>query len=176
MIRSPTASFSAKDQGMEEKPAKMWQLVSRYRNRLAIVTAAILVLLTWIITYFLSASSIDLNMKAAWIAVVAALVNLASTTAVFVVASVLFERENDAKLGDAIRQIILETQDRPVDLSQVRFPDLIDGAKEIDFVVQGWNGWAAQQPIAKSLIRFFERGGVFRLYVCNPDTNKALPN
>src|SRR5689334_614864 len=127
---------------MEEKPAGMWHLISTYRNRLAILTAGVLFLLTWILTYFLSVSSIDANFKAAWIAVVAALVNLGSTAAVFVVASVLFRREDDAKLTDVIRQIILKTQDRPTDLSQVRFPDLIDSAKEIDFVVQGWNGWA----------------------------------
>jgi hypothetical protein len=161
---------------MVEHPTIRWQSITKYRNWLGLLAAVLCLVLSWILTYFLLKSGLEQNIKNASLAVIATLVNLASTAAVFVVASVLFQREDDAKLEDTFRHIILETQERPVDLSQVRFEDLIDRAEEIDFVVQGWNGWAAQRPTARALTNFFERGGRFRLYLCHPDSPQAVPN
>jgi hypothetical protein len=161
---------------MPEKTDKVWETIRKYRYLLGGVTVAVLLLASWLLTFLLARSDLAPDLKTASLAVVALLINSASTVIVFIVVSVLFAREDAAKSADLLRKAISEAQDRPTDLSKVRWVELIDSAREIDFVVQGWNGWAEHPDIFKALTGFFERGGTFRLYVCNHESDAAGSN
>jgi hypothetical protein len=56
-------------------------------------------------------------------------------------------------------------------LEQINWAALIAGASEIDFVVQGWDGWI--EANASYLRSFMDRGGKFRLFVYDPISEKT---
>lgn len=56
-------------------------------------------------------------------------------------------------------------------LADVDWSALIRDARKIDFVVQGWERWPERQKSA--LGQFFKMGGVFNLYITDPDSTRA---
>ena len=160
---------------------KLPNIIRKYRLLLAIVGSLALFFVSWTLTYN-NAGNLDqtgqpdlaANWRAAWLSVAAAfLINLTSTGIAFAFVLFLFNKEDEEIHGEALKSIIYDAMNVPLNLEQVPWTDLIDNASQIDFVVQGWNGWADNAGISKALTRFFDRGGRFCLYVCSPDAKEA---
>jgi len=159
---------------------KLANAIRKYRLSLAIVGSLFLLLSSWILAYNFSSSlnqagqpDLVANSRAAWLSVVAVFINLASTIIAFAFASFMFSKEDEEIHGDTLKSIIFDAMNVPLDLEQVPWTDLIDNASQIDFVVQGWNGWAEKPEISRALTRFFDQGGNFRLYVCSADAKEG---
>lgn len=151
-------------------PPEAWMgAINKYRNLLAVTVVPLLLLASWVGIYFIVGNTdIANNTKAASIAAVSLLANLASTVFAFLIVSLLFRKEDAVEQQSVLRRIISEEIGRPNFLSQVPWGDLIENASEIDFIVQGWDGWANQQNTSRALASFFERGGHFsRCLACS---------
>lgn len=59
----------------------------------------------------------------------------------------------------------------PLCLFEVDWSSLIRESQKIDFVVQGWERWPERQKSA--LVQFFKAGGIFNLYITDPDSTRA---
>lgn len=164
----------------EPSQKKLVNVIRKYRLWLAISGSVILMVVTSILAYNFSGDSSQggqpdaaAKWRAVWLTAVAILINLLSTIIAFAFASMVFSKEDEEMHGDKLRSIISEAMNVPVDLGQVPWTELIENAAQIDFVVQGWNGWAANAEISKALTRFFDQGGKFRLYVCSADAREG---
>lgn len=78
--------------------------------------------------------------------------------------------EASAELDLKIHNAVLESFGTASMLSEVPWARLIEGADEIDFIVQGWDGWFETPEIAEALLGFFERNGKLRLYLYDADS------
>ncbi len=93
---------------------------------------------------------------------------------VFWLASIFLFDTKSTELKNSIAAALHEASSRPSTLADVDWESLIQDAEEIDFVVQGWNGWMEQREINDELVRFFARGGIFNLYVYDDQHEDAL--
>lgn len=161
--------------GQKMKINLLTNTIKKYRLLLALVIAPVLIVLYWVGVYSLSGDvdGVSSPSREAWLSTLAVLVNLASMIIGFVVIAALFEKENAEVQANELRRIVSEVTNTPSELDKIPWANLIENASEIDFVVQGWNGWAERSEIADALTRFFEQGGHFRLYVCHPDASEG---
>jgi hypothetical protein len=76
---------------------------------------------------------------------------------------------------DMLNQILALARDDSLVqvLDDVDWKNLIEGSSEIDFFVQGWDGWVTRNQ--SSLETFFRNAGKFRLYVQHPTSTSAAP-
>jgi hypothetical protein len=172
------------------RPSKagVWKAIKKYRLLVAGLAVIVLFLTAWQLLDALSEVE-DQTAKEKFSAFISVIFNLGSSIIAFVVVALLFSDEDkeaqaqtiqdlvseelgksDTRQSQNLRKALTEIVGRSNNLESVNWKILIDGAAEIDFVVQGWDGWFERGEISSPLRDFFERGGVFRLYIYKSST------
>lgn len=90
----------------------------------------------------------------------------------FISESVTESSSNSSKLIVKIDELILNSKiEPPTVLQDIKWKILIKQAQQIDFLVQGWDGWMTHHYT--ELKEFFNNGGEFNLFVVNEEGEEA---
>jgi hypothetical protein len=142
------------------------------------IIATILTLILAVIAITFALVQSNGNPQWYYLALFGVSVNISSGLLAFVVGSLLLkkdrERDQQSLLQNSVVQPIinyLSIRSNSYYIGTIPWKDLIDHSIQIDFVVQGWDGWFDNH--SRELKEFFTRGGTFRLFVYHPTADET---
>ena len=108
--------------------------------------------------------------------------NFTSSLVIFLIAALLISSDNKQDHIDLLKENLLtplqnsiinieKTGNKSV-INQIPWSSFIENSSEIYFIVQGWDKWF--QDYGDELKKFFVDGGIFRLFVCDPNERSAM--